>query len=43
MVPNKPCGAVLSLSEKARTQIRDRIEVIEYELRTSGLVKDYAA
>ena len=34
-MPNKPFGAVLSLSEKARTQIRDRIEVIEYELRTS--------
>ena len=28
--PGKPCGAVLPMSASARSQLRDRIEVIEY-------------
>jgi hypothetical protein len=38
LVPNKPCGAVLPLSERARSQIQDRIEVIEYLLNQERVV-----
>ena len=34
----KPCGAVLPLSENARTQIRDSMEVIEYLLNEENIV-----
>jgi hypothetical protein len=30
--PGKVCGAVLPMSESARTQLRDSMEVIEYLL-----------
>jgi len=36
--PGKPCGAVLPLSASARTQVRDRIEVIEYLLNRERVV-----
>jgi hypothetical protein len=38
LVPNQPCGAVLPLSERARSQIQDRIEVIEYLLNQERVV-----
>jgi hypothetical protein len=38
LVPGKPCGAVLPLSEHARSQIRDRIEVIEYLLNQEKVI-----
>ena len=36
--PSKPCGAVLPLSASARTQLRDRIEVIEYLVNRERVV-----
>jgi hypothetical protein len=36
--PGKPCGAVLPMSEHARTQLRDSIEVIEYLLNRERVV-----
>ena len=36
--PGKPCGAVLPMSASARTQLRERIEVIEYLLNRKGVV-----
>ena len=38
MVPNKPCGAVLPLSTHAQTQIRNRIEVLEYLMNQERVV-----
>jgi hypothetical protein len=38
VVPNQPCGAVLPLSEPARTQLRDSMEVIEYLLNRERVV-----
>ena len=34
----KPCGAVLPMSASARTQLRERIEVIEYLLNRERVV-----
>jgi hypothetical protein len=36
--PGKPCGAVLPMSASARTQLRERIEVIEYLLYRERVV-----
>ena len=36
--PGKPCGAVLPMSASARTQLRERIEVIEYLLNRHRVV-----
>ena len=36
--PGKVCGAVLPLSERARTQMRDSMEVIEYLLNRERVV-----
>ena len=36
--PGKPCGAVIPMSASARTQLRDRIEVIEYLLNRHRVV-----
>jgi len=36
--PGKLCGAVLPMSEHARTQLRDSIEVIEYLLNRERVV-----
>ena len=36
--PGKPCGAVLTMSAAARTQFRERIEVIEYLLNREQIV-----
>ena len=36
--PGKPCGAVLSMSASTRTQLRERIEVIEYLLYRERVV-----
>jgi len=36
--PGKPCGAVLPMSASARTQLRERIEVIEYLLYREQVV-----
>jgi hypothetical protein len=36
--PGKPCGAVLPMSERARTQLRDSMEVIEYLLNRERVV-----
>jgi hypothetical protein len=30
--PGKPCGAILPMSQRAQSQLRDSIEVIEYLL-----------
>jgi hypothetical protein len=38
LIPGKVCGAVLPLSASARTQLRDRIEVIEYLLLRERVV-----
>ena len=38
LVPGKVCGAVLPMSTSARTQLRDRIEVIEYLLHRERVV-----
>jgi hypothetical protein len=38
MVPGRVLGAVLPLSEKARTKIRDRMELIEYLLNEDRVV-----
>jgi hypothetical protein len=34
----KPCGAVIPMSESARTQLRERIEVIEYLLHRERVI-----
>jgi len=36
--PGKPCGAVLPMSASAQTQLRERIEVIEYLLHRERVV-----
>ena len=36
--PGKPCGAILPMSERAQTQLRDSIEVIEYLLNRERVV-----
>jgi hypothetical protein len=36
--PGKPCGALLPMSEPARTQLRDSMEVIEYLLNRERVV-----
>ena len=36
--PGKICGAVLPLSERARTQMRDSMEVVEYLLNPERIV-----
>ena len=36
--PGKPCGAVLPMSASVQTQLRDRIEVIEYLLNRERVV-----
>jgi hypothetical protein len=36
--PGKICGAVIPMSERARTQMRDSIEVIEYLLNRERVV-----
>jgi hypothetical protein len=36
--PGKVCGAVLPMSERAQTQIRDSMEVIEYLLNRERVV-----
>ncbi len=36
--PGKVCGAVVPLSEQARTQVRDTMEVIEYLLNHERVV-----
>jgi hypothetical protein len=36
--PGKPCGAVLPMSDRARTQMRDSMEVIEYLLNRERVV-----
>ena len=36
--PGKPCGAVLPMSASVRTQLRERIEVIEYLLNRDRVV-----
>ncbi len=36
--PGKICGAVLPMSEQARTQIRDTMEVVEYLLNRERVV-----
>ena len=36
--PGKVCGAVLPMSASARTQLRNRIEVIEYLLHRERVV-----
>ena len=36
--PGKPCGAVLPMSASARTQLGERIEVIEYLLLRERVV-----
>ena len=36
--PGKPCGAVLPMSDRAQTQMRDRIEVIEYLLNRERVI-----
>jgi hypothetical protein len=36
--PGKVCGAVVPLSERARTQMRDSMEVIEYLLNHERVV-----
>jgi hypothetical protein len=36
--PGKPCGAVFPMSASAQTQLRDRIEVIEYLLNRERVV-----
>ena len=36
--PGKVCGAVLPMSERARTQMRDSMEVIEYLLNCERVV-----
>ena len=36
--PGKPCGAVIPMSTSARTQLRERIEVIEYLLHRQRVV-----
>jgi hypothetical protein len=38
LVPGKPCGAVVPLSEDARIRIRDRIEMIQYLLNEETIV-----
>ena len=38
LVPGKVCGAVLPLSEQARTQMRDTMEVIEYLVHRERVV-----
>jgi hypothetical protein len=36
--PGKVCGAVLPMSERARTQMRDTMEVMEYLLNRERVV-----
>lgn len=36
--PGKVCGAVLPMSERARTQMRDTMEVLEYLLNREQVV-----
>ena len=36
--PGKICGAVIPMSERAQTQMRDSIEVIEYLLNRERVV-----
>ena len=36
--PGKPCGAVLPMSDRARNQLRESIEVIEYLLNREHVV-----
>jgi hypothetical protein len=36
--PGKVCGAVISMSEQARTQMRNSIEVIDYLLNHERVV-----
>ena len=36
--PGKPCGAVLPMSDRVRTQMRDSMEVIEYLLNRERVV-----
>jgi hypothetical protein len=36
--PGKVCGTVLPMSERARTQMRDSMEVIEYLLNRERVV-----
>lgn len=36
--PGKPCGAVLPMSASVRTQLRERIEVVEYLLHRERVV-----
>ena len=36
--PGKMCGVVLPLSDRARTQIRDSMEVVEYLLNRERVV-----
>ena len=38
MEPGKICGAVLPMSERARIQMRDTMEVIEYLLNREGVL-----
>lgn len=36
--PGKVCGAVIPMSERARTQMRDTMEVLEYLLNREQVV-----
>ena len=38
LAPGKPCGAVLPMSERAQTPLRDSIEVIEYLMNRERVI-----